>query len=185
MGGDLEVEEPSLPRRRKTPKRYEVGMQESNFPEDVEDRYRQNFYEALELITSAINSRFDQPDYKVYCKLEETLVKASKRESFEENLEFICNFYKGDLNQEQLRMQLNVMASNIPEKSAHNLNSILQYLRELTAVQKCLLCEVCTLVQLILVMMATNAVSERSFSSLRRVKTYLRSTMTQERLNSV
>ena len=48
MGGDLEVEEPSLPRRRKTPKRYEVGMQESNFPEDVEDRYRQNFYEALE-----------------------------------------------------------------------------------------------------------------------------------------
>ena len=68
-------------------------------------------------------------------------------------------------------MQLNVMASNIPEKSAHNLNSLLQYLRELSAVQKCLLCEVFILVQLILVMPATNAVSERwSFSSLLRVK---------------
>ena len=33
-------------------------------------------------------------------------------------------------------------------------------------------------------MPATNAVSERSFSSLRSVKTYLRSTMTQERLNN-
>ena len=33
-------------------------------------------------------------------------------------------------------------------------------------------------------MPSTNAVSERSFSSLRRVKTYLRSTMTQERLNN-
>ena len=32
-------------------------------------------------------------------------------------------------------------------------------------------------------MPATNAVSERSFSALRRVKTYLRSTMKQTRLN--
>ena len=184
-GGELEVNEPSLPRRRKTPKRYDVGMEESNFPDDAEDRYRQIFNEALQLISVAIKSRFDQPGYKVYCKLEELLVKASKMDCFEEELEFICNFYKGDLNLEQLRMQLNVMASNIPKESADNLNSILQYLRELSGVQKCLLCEVCTLVQLILVMPATNAISERSFSSLRRVKTYLRSTMTQERLNSV
>ena len=32
-------------------------------------------------------------------------------------------------------------------------------------------------------MPATNASSERSFSALRRVKTYLRSTMSQKRLN--
>ena len=36
---------------------------------------------------------------------------------------------------------------------------------------------------LILIVPATNATSERSFSALRRVKTYLRSTMSQERLN--
>ena len=70
-------------------------------------------------------------------------------------------------------MQLNVMASNILEEYADNLNPILQYLRELSGVQKCLLCEVCILVQLILVMPATNSVCERSLSSLRRVKTYL------------
>ena len=34
-------------------------------------------------------------------------------------------------------------------------------------------------------MPATNAVSERSFSTLRRIKTYLRSTMSQLRLNSI
>ena len=39
------------------------------------------------------------------------------------------------------------------------------------------------LTQLILVMPATNAFSEKSFSALRHVKSYLRSTMTQERLN--
>ena len=37
--------------------------------------------------------------------------------------------------------------------------------------------------RLILVMPATNATSERSFSALRKVKSYLRSTMLQERLN--
>ena len=43
--------------------------------------------------------------------------------------------------------------------------------------------QVVILLQLILVAPATNATSERSFSALRRLKTYLRSTMTQQRLN--
>ena len=34
--------------------------------------------------------------------------------------------------------------------------------------------EVCTLVSMVLVMPASNAISERSFSALCRVKTYLR-----------
>ena len=41
------------------------------------------------------------------------------------------------------------------------------------------------LTKLILVMPATNASSERSFSMLRCMKTYLRSTMKQERLNRI
>ena len=36
---------------------------------------------------------------------------------------------------------------------------------------------------LIVVMLATNASSERSFSTMKRLKTYLRSTMGQTRLN--
>ena len=39
------------------------------------------------------------------------------------------------------------------------------------------------LTKIILTMPATNAISERSFSALRRVKTWLRSTMNQTRLN--
>ncbi len=45
--------------------------------------------------------------------------------------------------------------------------------------------EVCRLAHLILVMPSTNAVSERSFSSMKRLKTYFRSTMHQDRLNHV
>ena len=48
-----------------------------------------------------------------------------------------------------------------------------------------LLSEVYTVASLIMVMPATNAVSEYSFSALRHLKTYLRSTMNQGRLNNV
>lgn len=41
------------------------------------------------------------------------------------------------------------------------------------------------LLKLILVNPATNAISEHSFSSMRRLKTYLRSTMAQKRLNAI
>ena len=41
------------------------------------------------------------------------------------------------------------------------------------------------ILKLVLVMPATNATSERSFSALQRVKTYLRGTMTQDRLKNL
>ena len=46
-----------------------------------------------------------------------------------------------------------------------------------------LITEVVTVLNLILVMPATNAISERSFSAMGRLKTYLRATMKQDRLN--
>ena len=63
------------------------------------------------------------------------------------------------------------------------IKDILKYLRNISSAQRALLSEICVIAKLILVMPATNAISERSFSALRRVKTYLRSTMKQTRLN--
>ena len=48
-----------------------------------------------------------------------------------------------------------------------------------------LLSQIKRLLQLVLVIPATNASSEQSFSALRRIKTYLRTTMGQERLKSL
>ena len=64
-----------------------------------------------------------------------------------------------------------------------SIKDILKYLRNISSGQKALLSEICVIAKLILVMPATNAISERSFSALRRVKTYLQSTMKQTRLN--
>ena len=54
----------------------------------------------------------------------------------------------------------------------------------LNASQKLLVSEVLTLVKLILAVPATNAVSERSCSTLHRFKFYLRPSITQELLSS-
>ena len=51
--------------------------------------------------------------------------------------------------------------------------------------KKSLLSQVCRALQLVLIMEATNATSDRSLSALLCVKYYLRNTMTQQRLNNL
>ena len=67
----------------------------------------------------------------------------------------------------------------------YGLNDIVAYPRNLLMISAAVDCisEVFSLVKLLLVLPATNAVSERSASALRRLKTYLRTTVTEEILN--
>ena len=46
---------------------------------------------------SAIKSHFDQPGYHIYSKPEELVLKPANKESFEEELKFLIDFYKDDL----------------------------------------------------------------------------------------
>ena len=62
---------------------------------------------------------------------------------------------------------------------------VIKYIQTLSAPKRDFFCEIVKVTKLLLTMPATNAESERSFSALRRVKTWLRSTMTQQRLNHV
>ena len=50
---------------------------------------------------------------------------------------------------------------------------------------KCMFSEVCMLLRILLTIPVTTSTAERTFSTLRRLKTFLRSTMTQKRLNHV
>lgn len=182
---ELDVDEPKLPRQRKRPRRYDEGQSDGNFPHAVQDHYKRIYFEVLDLVINGIKNRFDQPGYKIYSNLEELLVKAAKKCPFDEELEFVSDFYKDDLDKEELKMHLDIMAADFPADTDIDLKSILAYLKNLSKPQRVLISQVCRVVSLILVMPATNAVSERSFSCLRHLKTYLRATMTQNRLNNV
>ena len=66
------------------------------------------------------------------------------------------------------------------------LSDIFGYLRELKPAMRAFYSEIVTLFIILLVIPAANApLTERTFSALRRVKTYSRSTMTQTRMNNL
>ena len=183
---ERDVSDPVLPRRRKAPKRYAIGTGEGSNPERVEDYYRCAYFEALDLTINCIENRFDQPGYQIYSRLESLLVKAANKLDYEEDIDFVVKFYGEDLSKDQLKVQLDILAANLPVMTErYDLPSLLSQLKAMSHAQRSLLHQVCTVTALILVMPATNAVSERSFSTLRRVTTYLRSTMSQVRLNCI
>lgn len=183
----LSVADPQLPRKRKAPRRFEHGSAAPEFPSNPFEHYKIIYFEALDLITSCIDSRFEQPGYKVYSQLEELLIKSAKGYEYQSEYEFITGFYGSDFSS-TLKVQLltyTTLFSNLTqqEKSKLTFTDLLNRAKAFSPAEKELLSEICKLIHLILVMPATNAVSERSFSSLRRLKTYLRSTMHQNRLN--
>ena len=148
----------------------------------MQDDYRRICYKALDLIVKCITSRFQQPSYKVYCNLENLLLKYVMKCNFTEELEFVCSFYGSDFNKEQLQVQLCILPNALSSQVEHNFHPLLASLCNLSSAQREI---VYTLFRIILVMPGTNAVSEWSFSALRRVKSYLRLTMTQRRLNNI
>ena len=138
MVNDLGVNEPTLPRRRKVPRRYEIGSSEGEFPLEVEGYYKQIYFEALDLLICGIQNRFNQPGYRVYSKLEDLIVKAANKQDHKE-LEFVTKFYGQDFNAQELQAHLDVMSCNIPsDRGVHDLRSILSYLKELSESQRIL-----------------------------------------------
>ena len=153
--------------------------------------YRQHYIEAIDLAVNCIQDRFQQPGYEVYRNLEQLLLKASQNLDFSAEFTFVTSFYGDDLQTETLHAQLLTFATEFKRVFSPENNSkptifdIKKYFSSLTAAQRSLLSQVSVVLKLVLIMPATNSTSERSFSALRRVKTYLRNTMGQERLNNL
>lgn len=181
----LDLDEPSLPRKRKTPARFQLGDGDYHFPASPKDHYRSQYFEALDLAMATIQDRFNQEGFKMLCKVEQLLMKACAGENFVEMTAEICNFFTGDFDEDDLNTELGTLhhlyISHTTESPS--IGTVKSALLSLSSAQRSLVGEVCKLLQILLVMPATNASSERSFSALRRIKTYLRSTTRQDRLN--
>lgn len=160
----FEVDEPILPRKRKFPQRFADGTAVGDHPATPNILFRQHYFEALDLIINCIKSRFEQPGYNTYKNLQELLFQAIKGHDFEPELQYISRFYKANL-----KCQLQTFALDYPIKNTQpNVFEIREYMSNLSPAKKQLIAEVCTIMKLILVMPATNATSERSFSALKR-----------------
>lgn len=177
-----DVDEPVLPRRRKTPARFADGAGGGYHADTPVDLYKPVYFAAIDTVSACIKERFDQPGYKVYSCLEGVILKAAAGNNYTAELAEVEKMYAEDINVPLLQTQLPLLKSCC--KGNISIEGVKSALLDLGTGRK-LLSEVTTIMKLILVMPASNATSERSFSALRRLKTYLRSTMSQVRLNSL
>ena len=111
----VDVSEPTLPRRSKVPRRYDIGMSFGHFPGSIEDHIAL-FYEAIDTLVQCITKCFDQPGFKVYSNLETLLLKGAKGANYDAELYSVQDLYQSDFDTHLLKTQLLLLKSHF-EKS--------------------------------------------------------------------
>ncbi|XP_048583324.1 zinc finger MYM-type protein 1-like [Nematostella vectensis] len=182
---ECEISEPKLPRKRAPPKKLDDGS-EPYHPPAAEDRYRTMYFSALDDIVMAITERFDQKGFKVYRIVEEFLLKAVRGVDFTSEMATIESEYgTTDVNVRNLTSQIPIFRQLMEHKDVTHFDDIYKEVQSLDKPTRSLIGEIVKLCVLLLVNPATDAIGERSFSTMRRLKTWLRSTMGQKRFNSL
>ena len=179
------ISEPTLPRKRRAPARFEIGTGMPSYPTTSQDYYRQIYFECIDFMINAIEQRFNQPSFSVYEQMESFLLKVLNDQDYSTELQFLEDNYSGDLDIGALKSQLEIFKLLLKDADCVCFYDMLVKIRELPEPEKKMISHIITICKLIQVNPATSASAERSFSAARRLKTWLRSTMSQERLNNL
>ena len=134
----VNVSEPSLPRRRKMPARFETGNAPAHFSATVESHYRQIYYEILDYATSAIKARFDQASYRIYQQAEDLLIKTVNKEDAISQLTCMTDFYGDDFDRARLYTQLTSLQAQfeIEHQKKQNFGDIVAHLKAFSPAER-------------------------------------------------
>ena len=179
------ISEPALPRQKRAPSGFEIGTGTPWYPTTPQEHYRRIYFEAIDLMVNAIDNRFNQASFDVYAKMESLLVKCLNCQDYSTELHFLETNYGEDVDVTTLNVQLEIFNVLMKDGEFTCFDHILAKIKQLSEAEKCMITEIITLCKLLLVNPATSAAGERSFSSARRLKTWLRSTMTQTRFSNL
>jgi hypothetical protein len=174
---------PELPRQRKIPRRIDTGPSPNAAPANAKDLYRRQYLEIVDYATSNLNKRLTGKSNVIMKAIERSVVAgASGNQVNQDDITILTNHYTNDVS-DRVAAQLPLL-SLLPKENQEKvtMQSVIQIIQS-NPERSSMLPEVVNLLRLYLVMPSTTATAERSFSHLRRVKNYLRSTMGQSRLN--
>ena len=170
----LDLEPIAVPRQRKLPKKYATNT-ETVEARTCTEHYRPAYFMLLDTAIENLRYRFgDSAGLCSYKALENVLLTGIIDEH-------VLSPYK-ELCISDLQLQMPLFRRKRPVKTVGEAASIM---REMVPEVRGEFSEIEKLVRLLLVCPASSSEAERSFSALRRLKTWLRSTMTEARLNSV
>ena len=147
----------------------------------AKDRARQEYFNSLEVTAATITDRFSQESINVYSALASLLKQAIKGRTciIDDRL---TELYTGDFDFTQLATQLSLIHNQLSGHKIQTLKDFAEWLKH--SPTRSYMGQVEKLVKLLLTLPATNASSERTFSAMKRIKTYMRNSMGQKRLNS-
>ena len=92
---------PTLPRRRKASKCYEIDGGEGYHSPTMSEHYRRLYFEAIDLVTSGIKDYFDHPGYAIYWNLEALFLKAANKEDYSSELAEVVSFLGSNVNERE------------------------------------------------------------------------------------
>ena len=184
------TEPPTLPRYSNPPKRINDG--DANFRFATAEHYhRREYFEIMESLSGELDARFDQKGFHLAALVEATILDNCSGKSYPIPKE-VQDLYSKDLNIDRLQTQLSMLPDLVKSyvlegKQITKVTTIRTLCDVLNAfpIVKDMLSEVHSLLILYMTIPVTSSTAERTFSALRRLKSYMRSTMTQERLNNV
>lgn len=179
----LDLNEISAPRRRKVPKRFQTGNAPQQQFSSVEEHYRSQFFAAIDAAIKYIEEYFASPDLDAYRKLSGLLISTPGTEGSPIDQNAIKPvIQKYPELEPSLEDELNFYRRHYHGSSVEDHRLVFQSMEKGT---RKMFPQVERLLRLLLVSPGSSCTAERSFSALRRLKSWLRSTMTQERLNHV
>lgn len=182
--------EPVLPRRRKAPRRLDDGSEPHRYV-TAKDKYRHEYFLVLELAQGEIEKRFDQPDLRIVSDIETLLLESCNGEPVESSPESVTQYFShSNIDFNRLKLHLSMLPDALSTAFGSTVNKVTHVRTLVVALQgssmmEQMLGEVAKLVKAYLTFPVSSATAERAFSSLRRIKTFLRSSMTSCRLNNL
>ncbi len=185
------TEEPVLPRQRHPPKRIEDGSSPHNC-KDPKSLLKKDYYEVLDITIQELKHRFEQSRGMSTAAAIEKVLLTSANGAFP-GIPDELNLYEKDIQMDRLEIQLQMLPDMIktfnkshPQTKVLKVTLIRTLCDVINAIPACksMLNEVSKLLNIFLTIPVTTATAERTFSTLRRLKSYLRSTLTQKKLNN-
>ena len=140
----------------------------------LEEYYRVQFFTAIDVAILNLNTRFESTDLTKLERLCDVLLTGK--------LDRDISINYPELSVSELEIELPMYYRNYKRD---NIAEHVKVFKEMKPEGKTLFPHIQKLLKIILVNPINSCEAERSFSALRRLKTWLRSTMTQHRLNHV
>ena len=134
------------------------------------------------MLVEKLKHTFDKNNLGIISNIEQLFLSVINTEVIEDSLtSSVCTFYKNDLSSvEDLQFELQMVKRLLKSEklAVPSITSFISIYKSLTKEVRDMLPNITQLVTILLVVGVSGASAERSFSVLRWLKTWLRSTMT-------